>query len=138
MCQLVVMPAEKSGDKLSGVACELESETRADVCEDCQFMHRREPLTCKLTRRLKGGRLEPCPQLLAAKMATPGTHCPSPDQEVARRWNAAATTPMPEAVARRAIELASQRTAEETTDRPGGATPHRNRRGFARQPFYVA
>lgn len=130
MCRVVFQQTKQAVQPVDPNA-----ETRADICEDCRFLRRREPLTCSLTRRLKGGQLAPCPQLLAAKLATPTAVCPSPEVEVARKWNAAATVPMPQAVAKRATEQAAERIAG--SDKNGPAVPAPHRRGLARRPFRV-
>lgn len=133
MCQVVRQQAMQRMMAMEAPSANVE--TRADVCEDCRFMRRREPLTCMLVRRMKGGKLEPCPQLLAAKLATPGAICPSPEKEVAQKWRAAALVAAPAELTRRAAAAVAD---EQVSAGKGSADiPHRPRRGIAKQPFYV-
>lgn len=110
-------------------------ETRADVCEDCRFCVRREPLTCKLiTKAAQDGRRTPCPHMLAIRLASDGAACPSPNAETRQRWAEAPIKAVPQVVV---TELQRQQLST-AIGRKDRQRPNLARRGMWPRVFSVA
>ncbi len=104
MCQISAVRLVEQSEAIPD-----DQDSREDVCLDCRFSTKLEPLACRLiTKRKQVGRL-PCPQLLAIRLATKEARCPSPDKAVAELWANAAPKPIARAVVG---EIRRQATAD--------------------------
>jgi hypothetical protein len=134
MCEPSDMAMARMAATQSSSTCAVDDdrETRAEVCEECEYRVQRPqwPLACTLVQRDKGAGLTPCPRVLAGLIASPAGKCPNPDATWAARWNAAAgpaiTQPAP-------AEVSGEKLATTQT-----RTPNRvPRRGRNPRPIYV-
>ena len=113
-----------------------DADTRAEVCEDCDQLAARVPLTCKLVKRQKQAGMLPCPRALRDMLASPFAQCPHPDPQQAQRWQEAilvGTVPDGSSPSLAGTGVSSPPAATRAPMRD--ARPRQ--RGFNRKAFYV-